>query len=520
MINPEKIWTSTTLPTLPVVAIRLIDLTKDPDVDFGEIVDVIKTDPAIAARILKAVNSSYIGLRNEVTSLEKAVPILGTTVLTSLALSFSLAPDSVKGGELDEHYSDIWLQSITHAAAGEVVGQKKCSFGIPCEYFLGGLFADIGRLAMFRAIPDEYRGVLEHIRETGASICDAESELLGFDHAEIGYRLLCEWKLPNTLCDAVKCHELSIEALMEQDENHAFDLIKAVRFAAGIGKYFHDPEERHGAQLNELRQGWAAFFAGDPDELDAFLHTVREKIESAGEMLHVDTSSLPDMAELTAQANLQLAEIAMRGHAETVEVSARNEELESERERLSQSNQELAAKATRDGITRLYNRQYFMEAGQQMVSRSARASERFGVIFMDIDRFKQLNDTHGHAFGDEVLVAVAGIMKDGMRRSDIVARYGGEEIVVLAEKLAGDELELICERLRADIEMADFVTDGQRVPVTASFGVCIADAPFDPAEDTLEVVVATADQAMYQSKHDGRNRVTYVSYMSPAGAAS
>ncbi|MGI9658561.1 MAG: HDOD domain-containing protein [Gaiellaceae bacterium] len=320
MTSPDEIWSSTTLPTLPVVAIRLIDLSKDPEVDFREVVEVIKTDPAIAARILKAVNSSYFGLRSEVRSLDKAIPILGTTVLTSLALSFSLAPDSVKGGELDRHYGDIWLESITHAAAGEVLGGAKCSFGIPCEYFLGGLFADIGRLAMLRAIPDQYRDVLERVQETGTNAAAVETELLGFDHVEIGFKLLREWKLPDTLCEAVKCHEMSVESLQDHDDGPPFDLIKAVKFATGIGRYFHGPDDARGEALNDLQEAWTAFFAGDPNELEPFLVTVREKVDAAGQMLNVDTSRLPDVAELTAEANLQLAELAMRKHAETVEV--------------------------------------------------------------------------------------------------------------------------------------------------------------------------------------------------------
>ena len=520
MTSADEIWSSTNLPTLPVVAIRLIELSKDPEVDFREVVEVIKTDPAIAARILKAVNSSYFGLRSEVRSLDKAIPILGTTVLTSLALSFSLAPDSVRGGELDQHYSDFWLQSITHAAAGELLGGSRCSFGIPCEYFLGGLFADIGRLAMLRAIPDQYRGVLEQVRKTGTSASEVETEMLGFDHVEIGYRLLREWRLPDMLCEAVKCHEMSIEALQEHDDGPPFDLIKAVRFATWIGRYFHAPDEARGEVLNDLQAAWTAFFDGEPDELEPFLFTVREKVEAAGNMLHVDTSSLPDVAELTAEANLQLAELAMREHAETVQVSARNEELETEKRRLSDTNEQLAARATRDGLTGLYNREYFMEAGRQMVSRAARAGERFGVIFMDIDRFKKVNDSYGHQFGDEVLAAVAKIMQKGMRRSDVVARYGGEEIIVLAEKIALDELEMITDRLREEIELADFVTNGQRVPVTASFGVCIAEASFDPVDDTLDEIITLADQAMYSSKQNGRNRVTYVTFSSTAAEAA
>lgn len=520
MISPDKIWSSTTLPTLPTVAIRLIDLSKDPDVDFKEVVEVIKTDPAIAARILKAVNSSYFGLRSEVKSLDKAVPILGTTVLTSLALSFSLAPDSVKGGELEEHYSEFWLRSITHAASAELLGSEKCSFGVPSEYFIGGLFVDIGRLAMLRAIPDEYRAVLEQVTATGRPTCEVEQELLGFDHVEIGYKLLCDWKLPDTICEALKCHEMEIESLPAEGDAHAFDLIKAVRFAAAIGNYFYAAEDNRGHALGEAQAGWHAFFDSDPSELEAFLLTVREKVESAGQMLQVDTSSIADAAELTMQANMQLAELAMREHAGSVEVTARNEELESGTQRLSESNEQLAAKVTRDSLTGLYNREYFVEAGRQMVSRSARAGEAFGVIFMDIDRFKSLNDTYGHQFGDEVLAAVAEIMREGMRRSDVVARYGGEEIVVLAEKIAMDELKMITDRLREEVELADFVTNGQRVPVTASFGVCLAEAPFDPSEETLDEIVATADQAMYTSKSSGRNRVTYVSFQGPVPEAA
>ncbi|MGI9658560.1 MAG: GGDEF domain-containing protein [Gaiellaceae bacterium] len=194
--------------------------------------------------------------------------------------------------------------------------------------------------------------------------------------------------------------------------------------------------------------------------------------------------------------------------------------METEKRRLSDSNEQLAARATRDGLTGLYNREYFMEAGRQMVSRAARAGERFGVIFMDIDRFKNINDSYGHQFGDQVLEAVAEIMREGMRRSDVVARYGGEEIVVLAEKIAMDELEMITDRLREEIELADFVSSGRRVPVTASFGVCIAEAPFDPVDDTLETIVAMADQAMYRSKQNGRNRVTYVTFSSPTAEAA
>ena len=91
---------------------------------------------------------------------------------------------------------------------------------------------------------------------------------------------------------------------------------------------------------------------------------------------------------------------------------------------------------------------------------------------------------------------------------------------MLAENIAMDELQMITDRLREEIELADFVTNGQRVPVTASFGVCLAEAPLDPSEETLDEIIALADQAMYSSKTSGRNCVTYVSFRGPVAEAA
>lgn len=159
MFDPSTIWNSATLPTLPAVAVKLLELSRDPETETPQIVGLIKTDPAICAKILQATNSSFFGFSSRVTSIDRAVPLLGTTVVTSLALSFSLASDSVSSGPLQEYYRDYWKQSIIHAVAAEMIG-RRCSQGLECEYFLAGLMMDIGRLAMLKTVSRDYYPVM------------------------------------------------------------------------------------------------------------------------------------------------------------------------------------------------------------------------------------------------------------------------------------------------------------------------------------------------------------------------
>ena len=109
MIDPTKIWSSSQLPTLPSVAIHLLELSKDPETEIRDVIEVIKTDPAISAKILKSTNSSFFGFNSKVTSIDRAVPLLGTTVVTSLALSFSLVDAAMTTGPMVEHYNAYWM---------------------------------------------------------------------------------------------------------------------------------------------------------------------------------------------------------------------------------------------------------------------------------------------------------------------------------------------------------------------------------------------------------------------------
>ncbi len=143
------------LPTLPTIAIRLLELFDDPHVELPDVVELLRSDPAIAARIIKAANSSAYGVGREVIDLQQAISLLGKTVVTSLALSFSLAEKSMQQGAAARLFCSYWLQAMTQAVTTEYLAKRYAKQQAD-EWFMTGLLASIGRLSLINHDPDLY----------------------------------------------------------------------------------------------------------------------------------------------------------------------------------------------------------------------------------------------------------------------------------------------------------------------------------------------------------------------------
>jgi two-component system cell cycle response regulator len=159
--------------------------------------------------------------------------------------------------------------------------------------------------------------------------------------------------------------------------------------------------------------------------------------------------------------------------------------------------------ATTDALTGLLNRRAFVEAVDRERARSDRHSFPLSLLLLDIDHFKRANDEYGHAVGDIVLQGVADVLMSVARRSDFVARWGGEEFVVALPQTGEAGARIAAERVRRAIAAATHrIPDGRPLQVTASIGVAYADAPW-----SMEALINAADEAMYSAKARGRNRV-------------
>ncbi|MDA8163944.1 MAG: GGDEF domain-containing protein [Desulfobacteraceae bacterium] len=157
----------------------------------------------------------------------------------------------------------------------------------------------------------------------------------------------------------------------------------------------------------------------------------------------------------------------------------------------------------RDELTGLYNRRYFNERLLDEIERGKRYGEPVSLISCDIDFFKQVNDTFGHPVGDQVLVWLAGLFREGLRKSDVIARYGGEEFMFLLLSTPKEQAREAAEKIRQLVSASAMPHGGGAIRVTISCGV----AALGPDGGSLENLIIRADNALYAAKAQGRNRV-------------
>jgi len=172
--------------------------------------------------------------------------------------------------------------------------------------------------------------------------------------------------------------------------------------------------------------------------------------------------------------------------------------------RLRNAEEKTRKESQTDDLTGLHNRRFLQIRLDQELHRAVRASGMISCILLDIDHFKTINDSHGHAAGDFVLTGVAEIMRQHIRKSDLAVRYGGDEFLLILFDNDKQGAMRVAERIRSDVASRNFPFDGRRVPVTVSSGV--SSYPEDDMRTSQELL-DKADQALYDAKAAGRNVV-------------
>ena len=187
------------------------------------------------------------------------------------------------------------------------------------------------------------------------------------------------------------------------------------------------------------------------------------------------------------------------------------EQLNQARKKLQESEKRFRSLAVTDALSSLPNRRHFFQLAKAEFSRAKRYNTVLSIIMLDIDYFKAINDTYGHATGDMVIRVVAEQMRKAIRESDTPCRYGGEEFIVLLPQTELAEAEPVARRIKDYIQNQNVHFDGKEVQVTASLGVSCSGGAGRPDADTqgetLDDVLKRADKALYVAKESGRNRV-------------
>lgn len=236
------------------------------------------------------------------------------------------------------------------------------------------------------------------------------------------------------------------------------------------------------------------YIAGpDGQEVAAWIQTDRPPSDVERGLVEVFASKIA-----VSLTNVRLYE-QLRQSNETLEQRV----LERTRE-LEEANVRLERLATIDSLTETLNRRRFLELAAQEVNRARRHERPLAALLFDLDHFKAVNDTYGHAVGDLTLRAAAAAAQGALRASDVLARYGGEEFVALLPETDLAGAMAVAERLRVAIAASAIDADGARFSVTASVGV----AQWQGEETSLEPALARADEALYVAKRSGRNKIS------------
>jgi len=192
------------------------------------------------------------------------------------------------------------------------------------------------------------------------------------------------------------------------------------------------------------------------------------------------------------------------------QITARTKRLNAALENMKQLKEYHESMSMVDELTGLYNRRYFYLQIEAALARSKRNRQPLCLLILDLDYFKAINDSYGHGFGDIVLKDVAKSLREEIRESDILARFGGEEFVIIFTDINRKKSKIFAERIRKRIASLGWKVQGQEVKITISIGVhCFVEEALEQGNFDIDALLNYADQALYAAKAGGRNRVVF-----------
>ncbi|MCX5658162.1 MAG: GGDEF domain-containing protein [Planctomycetota bacterium] len=479
----ERVLESPKLPSLPAVALEVIELVQQRDLDFRQIARTISHDPALTAKILKTVNSSFYGHAHTIGTISQALVVLGLNTIKTLALGFTLVGNLKQSCGSGFDLMTFWRRSLHRAVAAKVLTKHA---GIPQqeEAFLGGLLQDLGILAMSQTLEGEFDALMVDTGLDPARLSERTRERYGTDPLEIGVALGQQWNLPPVLIVAMR-----FRGAIEQAPAEFVPIVRCITLGDNIADVFlSDVPGPALANYHKNALEWLGISAEKANEL---LESSHESCKEMQRLLELPTGPLGNAKEVLARANETLLQLSLAQQVQSAE--------------LEQQNRKLAEQAITDPLTGAANRRRFNDYIAAQFDLAPLNGEPVSLLFLDVDHFKKFNDTYGHQSGDNVLVQVATTLRRLLPPPCLVARYGGEEFAAVLPGVDRNSASRAAELVRRAIAQAVVhAEDGQKLSVTASIGV----ATFDGTVfSRVEQFIKASDQGVYAAKAAGRNCV-------------
>ena len=478
-------------PSPPGVAGHIIQLAQDPAIELDSVAKAVSMDSALTAKILRTANSPLYAQRRKSENLRQALVLLGLNATLTLALSFSLVKvlRSGKGAGLDLPY--YWRRTMLAGTAARALADALHQ-PLAEEFFLGGLLQDVGMLALNIALPELYKDS-QKLQHDHRAMADMERRKLQCDHAEVGAWIMRKWNLPPRICLSIeKSHDTDLSSPAAPTETMA----RCVALSGPVADLFLvDSTERPFAEVALLVERSVGL---DREAFSTVLDAIGAIIPETEAMFDTEVLSRQKADRIVEQAREVLTNRTLHTLQEyTV--------LQAEAATTMQRAIQLEKETQLDPLTGLCNRAYLDFALERDFDRALHTGGQLSLAFCDLDNFKRINDNYGHQAGDRILEAVAKLLRAKTRDSDTVARYGGEDFVIILPNSDRDTACRVCERIVRAFAESPHDIGNLRVPVTLSVG-CATHSPDAPFTSFAQLVNA-ADLALYAAKDRGKNRV-------------
>ncbi|USN98950.1 MAG: HDOD domain-containing protein [Phycisphaeraceae bacterium] len=486
----EEVLDCPNLPSLPAIAVRVIEMTSDQNVSLDELAKLIQTDQAMSARILRTVNSSFYGLRERCTTIRKALVMLGLSPVKSLVLGFSL----VSSIELDKDprfdYVAYWRRGLFTAAAAKAVADA-AKLHEADECFLSGLLQDIGMIALLRTLGDDYIEIIEAADNDHRKLVRQELVVLEAQHPDIGALLAQRWRLPDQLTVPIKYHERPTAA---PNEHH--HIVRAV----AIGNYAHDvlTDDEPAQALKRYYDRCEQWFGLKQSQADEAFKRFAHNTEELSELFSLDTGDAKDPAELLEIADSHLIKLA--------------EEEPRRSPAADQLAHMLVGEESNDPLTGLLNARGFESALTGTFSALREGQEPVSLAQVVIDGLKIVQERAGVLASDAVLIrAIAFLQKHFEPIGGIVCRVGSSILSIILPRVSSNQVITTVEQFQVQFNasLGELLNQIEVEAGTIKLSVGVATAiPGSAGEvSTDERLVAAATRAVQSARTAGGNCV-------------
>ncbi len=496
----ESILASERIPSLPEVAARIVEIARDPDPNYDQLIETIRTDPAIAGRIVKTANSALLGMRTRANSIEQAVPRLGTTMVRTLVLGFCLAEYQNRNSlNLRRSYQMVWRESLTQAAVAEALAERQGGKVDPANWFLAGLLQDIGRLALLHTCGEAYvENVLEP--EDDRTQRQREQEWLGFTHVEVSQGLCRKWNLESEFVDAIGVHHASAHRVVPLKFVSSTSLPAALITATHVSEYLEEVSHNPSCSREHVERLLMQVFAFRPNDVFRLLADIDSRVGELSATFGIDVGRPPAMESILAEAQELLGQIALASQLRLVNANPGIERLERIRLETAES-QHVREAAWKDNLTGAFNRGWLEPALSSVIDQAHQHQVPIGLLLIDLDKFRGLNQEAGPQFCNMLLQKVTAILRECVRLSDSVVRYGADEFVITLKDVNSDMLTMVCDQIRSRIRTELLTPDPSR-QITCSIGVAYY-APQSGIAVRADSLIREADKSVSAARRKG-----------------